>query len=219
MRVLAIDSAVGRCSVTYVRDSLVAAADQADAARGQPGVLAGMVGGLLQATSMQVADLDLIAVTVGPGSFTGIRSAIALAQGLGLGAGIPVIGVTVGEALGDSLPFLGQRTLWTAMPSRPGRMFIETPERTLSVPAEDLPVPPRPVAIAGTSALEAASWLAARGANVMLTDARYPAGQHIAAVSVRRFRGELRPLPAEPLYVDAPEAKTPALPHRAAPPQ
>jgi hypothetical protein len=44
----------------------------------------------------------------------------------------------------------------------------------------------------------------------MLTDARLPAGRHIAAVAERRFRGELRQLPAEPLYIDAPEARLPA---------
>ena len=59
---------------------------------------------------MSAADLDLVAVTVGPGSFTGIRAALALAHGLALAAGVPVIGVTVGEALADALPHLGDRT-------------------------------------------------------------------------------------------------------------
>jgi hypothetical protein len=45
---------------------------------------------------------------------------------------------------------------------------------------------------------------------VMLTDARLPLGRHIALVAARRFQGLLRPLPAEPLYVDPPEAKLPA---------
>jgi tRNA threonylcarbamoyladenosine biosynthesis protein TsaB len=43
----------------------------------------------------------------------------------------------------------------------------------------------------------------------MLTDARLPTGRHIAAVAERRFHGAIRPLPAEPLYVDAPETKLP----------
>ena len=43
----------------------------------------------------------------------------------------------------------------------------------------------------------------------MLTDARLPIGRHIAQVAERRFLGTIRKLPAEPLYVDPPEAKPP----------
>ncbi len=43
----------------------------------------------------------------------------------------------------------------------------------------------------------------------MLTDARLPSGRHIAEVAQRRLLGSIRDLPAEPLYVDPPEAKLP----------
>jgi hypothetical protein len=43
----------------------------------------------------------------------------------------------------------------------------------------------------------------------MLTDARLPTGRHIAEVAARRFLGTIRPLAAEPLYVDPPEARLP----------
>jgi len=45
---------------------------------------------------------------------------------------------------------------------------------------------------------------------VMLTDVRIPAGRHIAAVACQRLAGALPPLPAQPLYVDPPEARLPA---------
>ena len=73
----------------------------------------------------------------------------------------------------------------------------------------ELPTPTGPVAVAGPAALDVASRLAARGVNVMLTDARFPTGRHIAQVAERRFLGAIRPLPLEPLYVDPPEAKLP----------
>jgi tRNA threonylcarbamoyladenosine biosynthesis protein TsaB len=165
---------------------------------------------VLRDAAIKAADLDLIAATVGPGSFTGIRGGLALALGIGLASGVPVIGVTVGEALADSLPFLGGRPLWCAIPSRRGRVFLEIGDQILSLAVTELPVPRHPVAIAGGAAADVASRLAAVGANVMLTDARLPAGRHIAVVAERRFHGLIRPLPAEPLYVDAPEAKAPA---------
>ncbi|MDR3532776.1 MAG: tRNA (adenosine(37)-N6)-threonylcarbamoyltransferase complex dimerization subunit type 1 TsaB [Rhodopila sp.] len=209
MRILALDSAVARCSATIVADSEVVAGYQQDLDRGHASVLPVMVRDALRDAGLQAGDLDLIAVTVGPGSFTGIRGAIALAQGIGVAADRPVIGVTVGEALADSLPQLGGRTLWCATTSRRGRIFLEIADQVFSLAVTELPDPQGPVAIAGGAALDVASRLAARGANVMLTDARLPTGRHIAQVAARRFLGAIRPLPAEPLYVDPPEAKLP----------
>lgn len=210
MQILALDSAVARCSATIVSDGEVVAGQQADMGRGHASILADMVRDVLREAAMAASAFDLIAVTVGPGSFTGIRGGLALALGMGVSSDVPVIGVTVGEALADSLPSLGGRTLWCAIPSRRGRVFLEINEAVLSLAVTELPMPDGPVAVAGSAAIDVASRLAAAGANVMLTDARLPAGRHIAAVAERRLLGAIRPLPAEPLYVDAPEARPPA---------
>ena len=211
MRILALDSAVGRCSATIVAGAAVLAGYQQDLERGHAAVLPVMARDCLRDAGLPAAALDLIAVTVGPGSFTGIRAGMALAHGVALAAGRPVIGVTVGEALADALPQLGGRTLWCATVSRRGRIFLEIGDQVLSLAIDDLPHPSGPVAVAGGAAAAVASRLAARGVNVMLTDARLPAGRHIAVVAEQRFRGDIRSLPAEPLYVDAPEAKRPGL--------
>jgi tRNA threonylcarbamoyladenosine biosynthesis protein TsaB len=210
MRVLALDSAVSRCSATIVVGARVLSGFQQDLERGHASVLAVMARDCLRDAGLTAADMDMIAVTVGPGSFTGIRGGIALAQGIAVSAHRPIIGVTVGEALADSLPQLGGRLLWCAIPSRRGRIFLETGDSVLSLAIDRLPDPGYPVAIAGGAAPEVAARLAARGVNVMLTDARLPAGRHIAAMAERRYHGAIRPLAAEPLYVDAPEAKLPA---------
>lgn len=209
MRILALDSAVGRCSATLVSDSRMIAGYQQDIDRGQASILPVMVANCLRDGGIKAGDLDLVAVTVGPGSFTGIRSGIALAQGIATAAGVPVVGVTVGEAIADSLPQLGGRSLWVATDSRRGRIFLEAGDTVLSLAIDDLPNPNGPVAIAGGAAAATASRLAARGVNVMLTDARLPTGHHIARVAEQRFLGTIRPLPAEPMYVDPPEAKLP----------
>ncbi|HEY4042928.1 MAG TPA: tRNA (adenosine(37)-N6)-threonylcarbamoyltransferase complex dimerization subunit type 1 TsaB [Rhodopila sp.] len=209
MRILALDSAVGRCSATIVTDGAVVAGYQRDVERGQASVLPILAQDCLRKASVRAADLDLIAVTVGPGSFTGIRGGIALALGLALAAGRPVVGVTVGEALADSLPQLGGRTLWCVTTSRRGRIFLEADDQIVSLAVTELPDPGCPVAIAGGAAADIASRLAARGINVMLTDARLPTGRHIAQVAERRFRGAIRSLPAQPIYVDPPEARPP----------
>ncbi len=210
MRILALDSALPRCSATVVAGGQVVAGYQQDMDRGHASVLAGMARDVLRDAGIKAVALDMIAVTVGPGSFTGIRGALALGMGIGTSTGVPVIGVTVGEALADSLPCLGGRALWCAITSRRGRLFLEIGEQVLSLAVTDLPRPSGPVAIAGSAAIDIASRLAAFGADVMLTDARLPVGRHIAHVAERRFNHRIRPLAAEPLYVDAPEAKLPA---------
>jgi tRNA threonylcarbamoyladenosine biosynthesis protein TsaB len=209
MRILALDSAVARCSATVVIDGDVVAGYQQDLERGHASVLPVMAQDCLRDARQYAAGLDLIAVTVGPGSFTGIRGGVALAQGIAVAAGRPVIGVTVGEALADSLPYLGGRTLWCVTTSRRGRIFLEAGDEVFSLALTELPNPSGPVAVAGAAAPDIASRLAARGVNVMLTDARLPTGRHIAQVAEQRFLGTIRKLPAEPLYVDPPEAKLP----------
>jgi tRNA threonylcarbamoyl adenosine modification protein YeaZ len=152
--------------------------------------------------------LDAVAVTIGPGSFTGLRSAIALAQGLAAGT-CEIVGVTVAEALRHDITET-DRAIWVAIDSRRGRIFLDTGAELRPILLTELPTPNGPVALAGDAALGTAATLAAKGHDVRLTDARLPHAISVAAVALRRLRGELPPLAAMPLYVDAPEAKLPA---------
>jgi tRNA threonylcarbamoyl adenosine modification protein YeaZ len=210
MLILALDSALARCSAGLVRDDTLLAARQQEAGRGQAALLPVMAQVVLDEAGVAATALDLVAVTVGPGSFTGIRAGLALGHGLALGAGVPVIGVTVGEALADALPFLGIRQLWSTIDSRRGRIFLERDGTVVACALDALPEPQGPVAVAGDAAVAVAARLAARNADVMLTDARLPLVRHVAMVAARRHAGSLPPRAAQPLYVDPPEAKLPA---------
>jgi tRNA threonylcarbamoyladenosine biosynthesis protein TsaB len=210
LRILALDAALARCAAAIVADREVLSARQTDTAHGHAALLPVMARDVLGEAAMTAESLDLVAVTVGPGGFTGIRAGLALAHGIALAAGVPVVGVTVGEALAESLPFLADRQLWVAIDSRRGRVFLERGSTVMATPLDALPMPEGRVALAGDAAVTVAARLAARDADVMLTDARMPIARHIAVAAERRLRGEIRPLPAQPLYVDAPEAKLPA---------
>ncbi len=161
--------------------------------------------------------LDLVAVVVGPGSFTGLRAGISVATGIGLGLGIAVHGVTVAEALAEGLPALDGRTLWVATHARRGRVFLDTGDGAHGYNTNALPSAACRVAVAGNAANFVAGSLAARGLDVMLTSARAPIAVHVAAIAVQRQAGERAPLAPLPLYVDAPEARLPAGGLRAAP--
>ncbi|HLJ04883.1 MAG TPA: tRNA (adenosine(37)-N6)-threonylcarbamoyltransferase complex dimerization subunit type 1 TsaB [Acetobacteraceae bacterium] len=210
MRVLTLDAALARCSAAVVANQDTVALRQENASRGHAALLPVMVEAVLDEARQRASDFDLVAVTVGPGSFTGIRAGLALAHGIGRAASVPVVGVSVGEALADSLPYLGARELWSVVDSRRNRIFLERGNTTIALALTDLPQPSGRIAVAGDAAPTVAAWLAARDVDVMLTDARIPQARHIAVVAEHRHAGRLPPRPAQPLYVDPPEAKLPA---------
>ena len=68
-------------------------------ARGHAEALMPLIAETMSAAAMEFADLDRIAVTIGPGSFTGVRVGVAAARGIALAAGKPAVGLTTLAAL------------------------------------------------------------------------------------------------------------------------
>lgn len=99
MLILAIDTALAACSAAIVRDGETLAARQVEMTRGHAEALAPIVAELVTEAGVAIGDLDRIAVTVGPGTFTGLRVGIAFARGLGLALEVPVIGISTTEAV------------------------------------------------------------------------------------------------------------------------
>jgi tRNA threonylcarbamoyladenosine biosynthesis protein TsaB len=212
MLILGLDASLARCSAAVVADGIVLAEQCAEGGRGYATVLPEMARAVLTTAGVPATALDGVAVTVGPGSFTGLRAALALAHGIGSAVGRPVVGVTVAEALDAALVPDG-RQVWVAIDSRRGRVFLERVTEGLKVEGfglDALPSPAGPVAVAGDAAPEVAARLAAQGHDVLLTDARLPLARHVAGVGARRVRGDIPLCAAQPLYVDAPEARLPA---------
>ncbi len=98
MKILALDTSTEYCSAALWRDGDV---DARDALAGQrhSELLLPMVDELLVRHGLQVKDLDGIAYGQGPGSFTGLRIACGVTQGLALGAALPVVGISTLLAL------------------------------------------------------------------------------------------------------------------------
>ncbi len=105
MKILSFDTTLAACSVACVvvdPDSGnvdILGASRKAMARGHAEALVPMIERTMADTGIEFAQLDRIAVTTGPGSFTGLRVGIATARGLGLALGIPVTGVVTLDAL------------------------------------------------------------------------------------------------------------------------
>ena len=195
MIVLVLDAALDGCLAGVVAEGRLIAERRQSGGRGSAAGLPAMAAEVLAG----VEGLGAVVVTVGPGSFTGVRAALAVAQGIGLAAGVPVVGVTVGEAIRAEAG--KDRAVWVVVDSRRGRVFLDDGAEVASVALDALPVPGGAVAVGGDAAIAVACRLAARGDDVQLLDARRPGSLGIAAAGAGGGRA------AMPLYVDGVEAR------------
>lgn len=99
MKLLGIDTALNACSVAIVEDDKVLARVVSAGGKGNAERLLPLLEQARVEAGIELAELDGIAATIGPGSFTGIRTALATARALGLALKIPVWGVTTTETL------------------------------------------------------------------------------------------------------------------------
>ena len=96
MRVLAIDTALEACSAAVLDGGRggITASETVAMTRGHAEALMPLIARVMKESGIAFASLDRIAVTTGPGSFTGLRVGISAARGIALAAGKPVVGLT-----------------------------------------------------------------------------------------------------------------------------
>jgi tRNA threonylcarbamoyl adenosine modification protein YeaZ len=102
MNLLAIDTALEACSVGVAVDGGSPVLVSETIGRGHAERLFGMITAAMEEAGIGFAALDRLAVTVGPGSFTGIRVGIAAARGLALVTGCPVVGIGTLAVIAES---------------------------------------------------------------------------------------------------------------------
>lgn len=98
MKILAIETATDACSVALHIDAVCWGKFQL-APRKQASLILPMIDALLIDASLRIGQLDLLAFGQGPGSFTGVRIAASVIQGLALAAELPVVGISTLHAL------------------------------------------------------------------------------------------------------------------------
>jgi len=107
MRVLAIDTALGACSAAVLDTERGGLTEESvPMERGHAEALMPLIARVMAQAKMQFADLERIAVTTGPGSFTGLRVGISAARGISLASGKPAIGLTTLSAY--AAPYIHQ---------------------------------------------------------------------------------------------------------------
>jgi tRNA threonylcarbamoyl adenosine modification protein YeaZ len=128
LRVLAIDTALGACSACILEagDAEPLASETIPMERGHAEALLPMIDRVISQVDGGFESLDRVAVTVGPGSYTGLRVGIAAARGIGIAADIPVIGVATLSAFLAPLMAGDRRGLYTAaIDAKHGQIYIQ----------------------------------------------------------------------------------------------
>lgn len=105
MYILAIDSATPVACVALVKDSTLLAERFLNFKKTHSETLMSMVDQVLGECEITVQDLTAIAVTIGPGSFTGLRIGLAAAKGLSLAADRPLVGISTLEVMAHNIVF------------------------------------------------------------------------------------------------------------------
>ncbi len=91
--ILCIETATGVCSAALCSDAGVIAVAAAPAGMSHAARLTILIQKLLDGARMEAGDLDAVAVSKGPGSYTGLRIGVSTAKGIAYAAGIPLLGI------------------------------------------------------------------------------------------------------------------------------
>ena len=212
MKLLALETSSEWCSAALWRDGEVFAREQLAGQRHSELILP-MIDALLQEAEEQLTALDAVAFGAGPGSFTGLRIACGVAQGLAFGAGLPVVGV--GTLLAVAQASGGERVV-SCLDARMGELYCAAFERGggqwRTVHAPRLCTPVAAPEVDGDGWVGAGSGFAAHGAALAeryaerlsaVQPAVHPDARHIAALAVDMVRAGMA-LPAEearPVYL------------------
>ena len=212
MNILALDTCLGACSAAVVADDQPLAVIVEAMTRGHQERLGGLVREAMTTAGLNFTSLDRVAVTIGPGSFTGLRVGLAFAKGLALASGRPCIGVGSLEAMAASVEADG--LVCACLDAGRGQIYLQLFVDGRSVAAPD--VLPTPTAVARLAEIWTGGSARLVGSGAQLLAQAAPGAQIIVLaspdpVAVARLAGRLRPpfAPPRPLYLRAPDARLP----------
>jgi tRNA threonylcarbamoyladenosine biosynthesis protein TsaB len=207
VRILAIDTCLAACQVAVTDGGRPLAVLSEPMERGHQERLAPMVREAMDQAGLAFADLDRIAVTVGPGSFTGLRVGLAFAKGLSVALGIPLVGIGTLEALAASAEASG--AVLAAVDAKRGLTYVQgfLDGSAVTEPAQ--------IAIAGIAA-RFAGLAPGRivGPGTVDMPGVFPSAIHDPLgvpdpLAVARLSSTREPAPPHPLYLRAPDARLP----------
>lgn len=209
MIVLALDTCLSACSAAVLDGERVLARASEPMTRGHQERLAPLVAEVMDAAGLAFSQLERIGVSVGPGSFTGLRVGLAFAQGLAAALGVPLAGVGTLEALAAEG---GAGLVFAAIDARRDQVYLQAFSDGVALSAPD--VLPVGVAAARLAEIGGGGAFTLVGSGAPLLAQAAPLARIVQAdaadpATVARLAAARAPGPAKPLYLRAPDARLP----------
>jgi tRNA threonylcarbamoyladenosine biosynthesis protein TsaB len=213
--ILAIETGGRACSVAIFFGWKQIPVDESVATdHGHATMLMPMIECVMAKAGCDYADLDRIAVAVGPGSFTGIRVGLAAALGLSLASGVPALGISSFLTVANAAERERQdRRLFALLDSRRDEPFlveldaelnfVQPPAVVTAEALDDILAPARPLILAGDAPLMG-RYATQGGIRLLQTAPNALSVAMLAADPQRRFD-----LPPKPVYVRPPDVTMP----------
>jgi tRNA threonylcarbamoyladenosine biosynthesis protein TsaB len=217
MRVLAIDTALEACSAAVLDTERggILASESIAMLRGHAEALLPLVSRVMTEAGMEFTALDRVAVTVGPGSFTGLRVGVSAARGIAVAAGKPAVGLTTLAALAapyiaidDMTPLVAaidarNDQVYMQMFGAAGRSLIQPRVASLRDAVRDA-ANARARLVGSAAAMMAAAWPASVQPPPVVDAARAPIIDWVAHLGAAAAQALSLP---KPLYLRAPDAQ------------
>lgn len=216
MRILALDTALGLCSACVLDGTSgeTLSAESLIMDKGHAESLMPLIERVVARVPGKFETLERVAVSVGPGSFTGLRVALAAARAFGVALRVPVVGVTTLSAF--ALPYLFDEServiasvidarhehLYAQIMSHDGQILLAPDVISISAMANELR--DKRVRLVGNGARLLENWLIDRGEDV-LCDGDLP-GPDIESIAHLGLIATPHLAPPTPLYLKPPDA-------------
>ena len=218
MRILAIDTALGAASACVLDSARPEplARETVWIARGHDQSIIPMIDRVVCATEGGRGAIERVAVTVGPGSFTGIRVGISAARAIGLALGVPVVGVSTLAAYAAPIVLdWNEGVVAAAIDARHDKIYVAAFANGRAIVTPRIAAPreavramgsgPLRLVGSGAAALAIEAWAMGVSAEVV-GDAGAP---DIAFVARLGLAADPQAAPARPHYLKAPDVKAP----------
>ena len=224
MRILGFDTATSACSAAVWENGRIAARRFEPMSRGQSERLMPMVREVLSEAGADFPDLDLLAVTTGPGAFTGLRIGLAAARGMALAGDLACFGVTTLDAVaaGVSETERQKANVLVVLDSKRAEVYAQAFRSDLRPLSEAQALMPADLAalmangegdadrvlVAGDGAGQVIQALKDKGIEAVLSTAPgVPDAATVAVIAAERWSSDQPAEPLRPLYLRLPDVK------------
>ena len=183
-RIILLETSTSLCSVALLEGDRISASRFSDSPRAHAAMTAPFVQEVLEERDLKVSDCDAVCLSMGPGSYTGLRVGSSTAKGLCFGGGIPLLAVSTldvlaAQAIQEGLPegcmhivpMIDARRMevYTAVYGADGRKLSEVESKVVEAGAFDTLLAEGPVLFIGDGAAKCSEVLAGEGMRFVQT--------------------------------------------------